>query len=162
MSNKRTCVCGVSYNIGPNAGGGYSPYSCKCVGSKPQGKVIHYATYQVDVPVRDTQGHIRYDANGNQLLYHRKGDIILDTNGQPLIIVEAVDTIYTGASRRQSEVEKVKCSDTLPKCNRTHFDNFEYMGDTEFAVIFEAVAIEKMRRIAGGKPKVEEMTVARL
>lgn len=150
MSNKRTCVCGVTYNIGPNANGGYSPYSCKCVGSKPQGKVTHYVTYSKDVPYRSSDGIIQLDANGNILLQHREGDKILDADGNPIVKLPDADYLYTG--RKSDRPDDNGLVVKLPSCGRTHIDNLGYMGDEAFDVVFRAVAEEKMRRTAGGKP----------
>ena len=171
MSNKRVCVCGVTYNVGPLPGGGYQPIACNCKQiPPPSGKITHYATYPVDVVHRDENGNFIRDVNGNFMYMHRKGDRILDDDGKPVIIPSNHEYIYHGKRKDRPygmpniEFRGINTGDS--RCGRTHFDDLEYMGNEEFDVIFRAVAEEKMRRVTGGQPQGqphdEHTAIARL
>lgn len=83
---KRTCVCGVVITTGPRPGGGYQPQACKCVGKPPSGEITHYKVYPADVYKLDDRGVPVIDVNGNFIYQHRKGDLMLDPQGRPIII----------------------------------------------------------------------------
>lgn len=163
---KRICVCGVEIITGPRPGGGYQPQGCKCVGKPPGGNITHYATYPVDVIHRDENGNFIRDVNGNFMFMHRKGDRVLDDNGDPVIIPHGCEYIYHGKRKgRPYGIPDIEFRITSPgdsRCGRTHFDDLEYMGEEEFDIIFRAIAEEKMRRVAGGQPLDQHNVVARL
>lgn len=145
---KRVCVCGVTIITGQRPGGGYQPQACKCIAKPPGGEITHYVTYTADVPMRDTNGQIVIDVNGNYVFLHRKGDYMLDENGQPLIRPPRDTGFPKQIGKTTAQVGSV-----VPTCGRTHLDDLEYMGEEAFDVVFQAVAEEKMRRVAGGKPR---------
>lgn len=117
------------------------------VGDRPKGKVTHYVTYPEDVYEHECDGTLRRDVNGNLLVMYRKGTNILDDDGNPIVKLPGAEYFYTG---RKSDDNGLVVN--LPSCGRTHIDNLGYMGDEAFDVVFRAVAEEKMRRTAGGKP----------
>lgn len=151
---KRICKCGVTITTGPRPGGGYQPQACNCKPIPPPSEITHYAVHPEDVPKRDTNGQIIIDANGNYVFLHRKGDYMLDEDGNPIIRKPHPTGFPKHFSNSAPRVKFDGIRDgEIGRCARTHLDDLQYMGEEAFDVVFQAVAEEKMRRVAGGKPR---------
>jgi hypothetical protein len=138
----------------------------RAIGGIPGGSITHYATYPEDVPRPDEHGRVTFDCNGNVIYDHRKGDRVLDDNGQPIIIPSTVDYIYHG--RRKGfpngcgdEIE-FRIKEKPVDEQKILVDAIAYLSPEKFDVVFRKVAEEKMRRVAGGEPLDPTMVTASL
>lgn len=138
----------------------------RSIGGVQGGIVTHYATYPMDVPQRDEHGRLIFDCNGNVLYLHRKGDKVLDDNGQPIIIPAEADYIYHGRRKGfpngcADDIE-FRIKDKPVTRQKIFVDDITHLSTEEFDIVFRKVAEEKMRRVSGGQPLDPTMVTASL
>lgn len=138
-------------------------------GDKPE--EVEYARYMVDAPYRNADGSIKMDVNGNVLYCHRVGDVMLDENGDPVVVADkplkwpsaSPDSILnrpdlpSPASQSYSnEAPKIQFTGMggglSRPCGRRHVDDITSMDAKSFNQLYDEITQEARRRIMGGKP----------
>jgi hypothetical protein len=118
-------------------------------------KSPEYARYMRDVHKLNELGQIQRDVNGNWIFLHRAGDVMLDVNGQPLLVTKPAKESFMNALPKVN-FSGIRDGGLSRPCGRQHVGAISEMDHDEFNVVFQEVTAEAKRRLAGGQPLTED------
>lgn len=116
-------------------------------------KSPEYARYLQDIHKVNDLGQIQRDVNGNWIFLHRAGDVMLDVNGDPLLVSRdkpKFDVRNHSAPRVVSNGIKDGQQNHDPVADA--ISRLEYWTNEEFEDLLDKVQKETRRRLTNGGP----------